>query len=162
MNTRALTLVGDYGDVFWTLEPSLMYVAGTEIFVRIYVANPTDTDREYMLMAVASSGDQELSEFTVKVDDKSWFEVEAESVISLPGALVVDYTDVALTLYLYERSTGKITDSVATALSSRGTEYLPILPGLPSAGFDISSIMNLMLVMVVMVMMMKMVGKVEG
>jgi len=164
VNVKALTLAGEYGDLFWTLEPSLMYVAGTEIFVRIYVANVTDTDREYMLMAKIIRGDTELSEFLVKVDDKAWFEVEAESVVSLPCSLVVDYTDAALVLELYERSTSEITDSVVTGLYSAGTQNLPMLPGIPGAGvgFDLGSVMNLMLIMMVMVMMMKMItGKKE-
>lgn len=162
VKTKALALAGEYGDLFWTLEPSLMYVAGTEIFVRIYVANVTDADREYMLMAKVIRGDTELSEFPVKVDDKAWFEVEAENVVSLPCSLVVDYTDAALVLELYERSTSEITDSVVTGLYSAGTQNLPMLPGIPGVGFDIGSIMNLMLIMMVMVMMMKMVtGKKE-
>jgi len=152
----AVDLVGEYGDLFWSLEPSLMYVAGTEIFVRIYVANTTDTDREYMLMAKVTRGDQVLSEFPVTVDEKSWFEVEANNVITLPGSLTVAYTDASLTLELYERATSEVTDSVTIALYSQGTQYLPAIPGLPTAGgFDLGSIMNLMLIMMVMVMMMK-------
>lgn len=169
MNTKALqvraaSLVGEYGDLFWSLEPSLLYAAGTEVFARIYVANVTDVDREYMLMAKITRGENVLSEFVVKVDDMAWFEVEANNVITLPGSLTAAYSDAALTLELYERLTGEVTDSVSTALYSQGTQYLPALPGLPGvqAGFDMSSIMNLMLIMMVMVMMMKMVGKVAG
>jgi len=164
MNTRAFQvraadLVGEYGDLFWSLEPALMYVAGTEIFARIYVANVTDVDREYMLMAKITRGDSVLSEFVVRVDDKAWFDVEANSVATLPGSLTAAYSDAALTLELYEKLTGEVTDSVSTALYSQGTQYLPALPGLPGvqAGFDISGIMNLMLVMMMMVMMMKVV-----
>ena len=131
--TRAqqIDLVGDYGDIFWNLPPSMSYVAGSEIHCRIYVANPIDIDREYMIMAALSRGGEILSEFPIKVDEAVWFLVEANNVVSLPGALFLDYSDVALTLNLYERVTDDITDSVSAALTSAGTANLPVLQGYP-------------------------------
>lgn len=164
MQTTALSLVGEYGDLFWDLSPSLAYVAGTEVFAHFYVANNTDTDREYMLAGVLSRGETILGEFTIKVNDKAWFEVEAESVVRLPGAMVLSYSDAALTVNLLERETGEITDSVVVALTTQGTQYWPTLPGLPGApgGTDISSIMNMMIMLIVVVMMMKMMMNVVG
>lgn len=159
--TTALSLVGEYGDVFWSLTPSVVYVAGTELYVRIYAANPTDIDREYMLMAQVSSAGQVITEFPVKVDEGTWFEVEAGSVVSLPGVLLVGYTDVALTLNLYEKEQNDVVDSVSTALTSAGTAGLPALPGIPGIPTDtISNILNMMIMLVVVIMMMKMMTKV--
>jgi len=149
-------LVGEYGDIFWTLHSSLVYAAGSEISARVYVANITDTEREYMIMATVSREETVLAEFPVTVDGRSWFTVEADSVVTLPGALKVSHTDAVLTLSLYERETGEITDSVSTALTGAGTQALPVLPGIPAAeGLDIGSLV----MVVVMIMMMGMVTR---
>jgi len=153
------TLVGEYGDIFWSLPPSIVYVAGSEIHCRIYVANPTDADREYMLMATLSRNGEVVSEFPIRVDEAAWFSVQANNVVSLPGALVLDYTDAALTVNLYERETDEITDSVSTALTSAGTANLPVLPGIPAAPSDMSNLMNMLVMFMVMVMMMTMMTR---
>jgi hypothetical protein len=145
-------LVGECGDIFWNLSPSMTYVAGSEIHCRIYVANPTGVDREYMMMASLARNGEVLSEFPIKVDEAVWFSVEANNVVNLPGALVLDYTDVALTVSLYEKETNEITDSVSTALTSAGTANLPVLPGIPTTSSETSDIMS-MLMMFMMVMM---------
>jgi hypothetical protein len=145
-------LVGAYGDIFWDLSPSMTYVAGSEIHCRIYVANPTDVDREYMIMASLTRNGEVVSEFPIKVDEAAWFSVEANNVVNLPGALVLDYTDAALTVSLYERETNEITDSVSTALTSAGTANLPVLPGIPITSSDTGDIMSV-LMMFIMVMM---------
>jgi len=153
-------LVGEYGDVFWSLPPSLVYIAGSEIHCRIYVANPTDADRQYMLMATLSRNGQVIDEFPIKVDEAAWFSVPANNVVSLPGALVLNYTDAALTVNLYERETNEVTDSVSTALTSAGTANLPVLPGIPAAPSDMSNLMNMLVMFMVMVMMMTMMTRI--
>jgi len=160
---------GVYGDVFWDLMPSIVYVPGTELPCIAYVANPTDEDREYMLALTVSSGGTTITEYTIKVDDLTWFPVEANSVVSLPGALVLGYSDVALTMSLYEKEQNKVVDTVSTALTTTGTSGLPSLPDVPpfpefpgippSAGIDIGSIVNLMITMMIVVMMMKMMAQ---
>jgi len=149
--------VGEYGDLFWDLAPSMVYAAGTEFHARIYVANITDVDRQYMLMATVSREDQVLSEFPVTVDGAAWFTVEANNVVSLPGAMTVDYSDAVLTLSLYEKESNQVTDSIFTALTSQGTQYFPQLPGLPQlptgATADMMSpLMTLVVLMMVMMM----------
>jgi len=159
---------GVYGDVFWNLMPSLVYVPGTELPCTVYVANPTDEDREYMLALVLSSGGAAIAEYPIKVDDLTWFPVEANSVIGLPGALLLGYSDVALTMSLYEREQNEIIDTVSTALTTTGTSGLPDLPDVPAfpdfpglpptTGIDMSSMVNLMITMMIVVMMMKMMA----
>lgn len=148
--------VGKYGDLFWDVAPSMVYTAGAEFHARIYVANITDVDRQYMLMATVSREDQALSEFPVTVDGASWFTVEANNVVSLPGAMTVDYTDAVLTLSLYERESNEATDSVFTVLGSQGTQYFPQLPGLPQLPAGAADMMSPLttLIMLVVVMMM--------
>jgi len=124
-------MVETYGDIFWTLESGMPYVAGVEIFADVFVANPTDTDRNYMLMAKATRGDTVLATFPVTVNGLSWFEVPTDDVVNLPGTFCIDYTDVALTLELTDEETGLVVSSVSVALTSSGTEQYPILPGLP-------------------------------
>jgi hypothetical protein len=120
-----------YGDIFWTLESGMPYVVGVEIFCDVYVVNPTDEDRNYMLMAVVSRGEATLVTFPVTVNGQSWFPVPAQDIVTLPGTFTVDYTDVAFTLQLTEEETGLVVSSISSALTSSGTERYPILPGLP-------------------------------
>lgn len=148
-------LAGEYGDVFWTLEPVTVYVAGTQIYARIYVGNPTDIDREYLLMATVIRGGALISEFPIKVDDGTWFWVTAGNVVTLPGAFEVAYTDVVLTLNLYERVQNDIVDSVLTALTSTGTGGLPFPPTPPVVG----DMLSMMITMMIVVMMMQMMSK---
>ncbi|GAH75386.1 unnamed protein product, partial [marine sediment metagenome] len=71
---------GVYGDVFWNLMPSIVYVPGTELPCTVYVANPTDEDREYMLALIISSAGETIAEYPIRVDDETWFPVEANTV----------------------------------------------------------------------------------
>jgi len=160
-------LGGVYGDVFWNLLPSMAYVAGAELPCIVYVANPTDEDREYMLALTVSSAGSVITKYPVRVDEVTGFPVDANSVISLPGALVVGYSDVALTMSLYEKEENEVVDTVSTALTTAGTSGLPTLPefpelpGLPPVGgIDLNSMLNMMILLVVVVMMMKMMTKV--
>ena len=150
-------LAGEYGDVFWTLEPVTTYGPGTELYTRVYVGNPTSTDREYMLMAVVSRAGTTISEFPIVVDNATWFEVQANSVITLPGTLAVGYTDATLTLNLYEKEQNDVVDSVSTELTSAG---VPTLPEIPSISYDtLSSLITAMMVIMMMSMVMKMMSK---
>jgi len=148
---------GKYGDLFWNLAPSMVYAAGMEFHARIYVANTTGVDREYMLMATVSRGEQVLSEFPVTVDGAAWFSVGAGDVVSLPGAMTVDYSDAVLTLSLHERATGEVTDSISTVLISQEGQYYPLLPALPqlvteAASDMMSPLITLVTLMTVMMM----------
>lgn len=157
-SVRTLALYGTYGDVMWSLGSVVPYIPDTEIPVRLYVANLTDVDREYMLMVSVSSADTVLSEFTFKIDGAAWFTVNANDVVSLPGSIVSDYTDVVLTLQLFERESGIITDSVSTVLivTPGEEQYLPVLPGLPTiGGIGLDSLIFAM----IMIMMIKMMTK---
>jgi len=170
---QQLSLV-QYGDIFWDLFPVLAYVPGTEIPCIIYVANPTDTDRVYMISAALIRDGETLVEYPIRVDNVTEFPVEANSVISLPGSLVMAFSDCALTLNLYEKEQNEVVDSVSAALTSTGTAGLPDvptpgLPGLPpvydvpgDTGNIISSMVEIMIMMMVMMMMMKMMTKVTG
>lgn len=158
-------LAGKYGDVFWDLTPVVVYVANSEIFCHVYVANPTDTDREYMLVLVLLRGGVSLAEYPVLVDELVWFPVEAETVISLPGALLLGYSDVVLTINLYEKEQNKVVDSASIVLTTSGTTGLPGLPEIPGVpiedgvGVDLSGLVSLMITMMIVVMMMRMMAK---
>ncbi len=168
-------LGGVYGDVFWNLMPSTIYVAGTELPCTVYVANPTDEDREYMLSIAVWRNGSVITEYSVRVDNIVWFPVDADSVISLPGALVVGYSDVALVMSLYEREQGDVVDVVSVALTSTGAAGLPGLPGEPGetgelpllppfpgytpgdpVGSSLSSMISMIITVMMLVMMMKM------
>ena len=118
MSPEITVMGGELGNIFWDPPPWIVYSAGYDLGCTIYVANPTDVDREYMMMASLTRNGEVVSEFPIRVDEAAWFSVEANNVVNLPGALVLDYTDAALTVSLYERETNEITDSVSTALTS--------------------------------------------
>lgn len=164
-----------YGDIFWSLSPALVYVPGTEISCIIYVANPTDIDRTYMISAALTTGGATLIEYPIRVDNITEFPVEANSVISLPGSMVMAYSDCALTLRLYEKEQNEVVDTVSAALTTVGAANLPDiptpgLPGLPPIYDDVpdgttdtaSSMLGLMITMIIVVMMMKMMTKMIG
>lgn len=153
---KPAVLAGEYGDVFWTLEPVTIYAPGTQIYTRVYVGNTTDVDREYLLMATVSRANVMLTEFPVIVDNVIWFEVESNRAISLPGVFVIDYTDAILTLNLYEKEQNDIVDSVFTALTSAGTEEL-IFPPIPEAP-EPTDIIRSMLPLIAILMVMMMLG----
>ena len=158
-------LVGQYGDLFIDLPPTIAYAPGTELVCDIYVANPTDVDREYMMMiTVATVEGKALAEYPIKVDNGLRFVVEAHNVLGLPGAIACEYTDAVATFNLYEREFGGITDSTSVVLVSAGTDLstpAPALPFLPAPstttpGFDWSGIISIMAMAMMMGMMLTM------
>ncbi len=151
--TRAASLAGDLGDLFWSLGPSVSHPAGGEIFARIYVANVTDDDNQYMLLATVTRGGSKITEFPIRVDGSTWFTVGANSTVRIPSSMEVAYTDVTLTLELYERVSNEATDSVSTALVG----YLPAFPGGP--GTAIPDLMSSLIMMMMVIMMMNMIMK---
>lgn len=145
-----------YGDVFWNLMPSMVYAPETELPCTVYVANPTDEDREYMLALRIFLAGVLVTEYPVRVDNITWFPVEANSVVGLPGALVLGYSDVVLIMSLYEKEQNEIVDTVSTALTTIGTSGLPSFPGLPgfpelpetpTTAIDLSSIMSMVIML---------------
>ena len=111
-------LSGSLGDIFWDLAPAIVYSSGSELGTTIYVANPTDTAKEYALMARLSSDDTVISEESVRVFGVAWFKVDPGEFIRLHGVFKFDDTDAVLSLLLIERETGEIEDAVSTYLVS--------------------------------------------
>ena len=163
-------LSGEYGDVFTSLKSPVVYSPNTDLYTNIYAANITEEPREYMLQASLYRENNLIDQFIITIDGLSWFTVESESVIQLPTTLRLAITDAALVIDLYERETSSIADSVAVALTSRGTEGLEELPQLPSlppisgtpsttGDFNIGTIITPMITLIMVVMMMKMMSK---
>ncbi|MDZ4230216.1 MAG: hypothetical protein U1B77_00170, partial [Dehalococcoidales bacterium] len=97
-----------------------------------YVANPTDTGKEYTLMAVLSKEGRLISETALPVFGHAWFTVEPGDFIRLRGAFRFDETDVDLTVHLIERETEEAVDSVTTRLASgTSASAYPPWPGSP-------------------------------
>ena len=155
MDVKTLQLAGTYGDIFWSLDPAIVHLEGAEIPVHIYVVNNTDTEHEYMMQIVLTRGVLTLSEIPIPVDEKAWFTVEAGDIISYVGSLKIAYTDVVMSLNLYERTSNAITDSISTTLIK--SSQLPTLPSTPIDTSDLfSGLINIMLVIMIMGMMVKM------
>ncbi len=136
------------GDILWDLAPVLVYIAGVEIHARVLVANPTEADREYMLMVRLLQDTQPVSEGAVKVNGGAWFSVMAGDVGIIEGMMRAEFTDVTMAMELYERESGEVVDSVSAALVSPQTAGITItIPGMPPAQPDYMSQMMPMLML---------------
>ena len=150
MSPEITVMGGELGNIFWDLPPWIVYAVGYDLGCTIYVANPTDTEKEYALMSRLSSNETVISEEAVKVFGYAWFKVDPKDFIKLRGALRSDESDVVLSVLLVERETQEIADSVSTSLVAPAVSTLPpTWPGAPgttgTTGFDWSSLMAMML-----------------
>ena len=141
---------GSLGDIFWDLAPWIVYAPGFDLGCRIYVANPTDTEKEYALMVRLSRDETLISEEALPVFGYTWFTVAPGDFVVLQGALRFEESDADLYVLLVERETEEVTDSVATRLvapTAAGAPALPpAWPGAPgTTGFDWSSALMMML-----------------
>ena len=151
------SLVGTYGDIFWDLPPVLSYNAGEQIGCTIYVANVTDVDRSYMLRIRVTQDSTVISEGTLKVNNKAWFDIGAQQYAVLPGSMLSEVTNAVLTIELVDNETSEVTDSVSVSLVSAAVTQLPVWET-PAMSTTIDLI-TLMLVLVMMGMMMRMTTK---
>jgi hypothetical protein len=147
--TPQITVMGELGDIFWDLPPWIIYSPGYDVGCSMYVANPTEVEKEYALMARLSSNETAISEEALPVFGYTWFKVAPGDFIRLYGAFRFDETDVDLAVLLVERETEEVTDSVSTRLIGPSVSALPpTWPGAPGAtdtGFDWSSLLMMML-----------------
>ena len=145
MSPEITVMGGELGNIFWDMAPWIVYSAGYDLGCTIYVANPTETEKEYALMSRLTSGETLVSEEAVKVFGLAWFKVAPKDFIRLRGALRSDETDVVLSVLLVERQTEAIADSVFTSLVAPSVSALPpTWPGTGSSGasgFDWSSML---------------------
>ncbi len=146
MTTPLTVMSGQLGDVFWDLPPVVNYVAGLDLGCSIHVANPTDTEKEYALLARLSRAGTLISEEALPVFGFTWFKVDPGDAIKLNGALRFDSSDADLTVLIVEKETQEVTDSVSTRLLQMTSSALPPWPAAASTGTtDWSSLMGLML-----------------
>jgi len=146
-------MAGQLGDIFWDLAPYIAYSPGFDIGCNIYVANPTDTAKEYALMATLSRDTTKISEEALPVFGYTWFIVDPGDFITLRGAIRFADTNAVLTVSLVEKETGQETDSVATTLVAPSTSALPpAWPGTTTTTTTWSSMLGMMMPMLMFVM----------
>ncbi len=152
-----MTVMGsELGDIFWDLAPWITYEPGYDLGCSIYVANPSDTEKEYALMARLSRDTVIVSEEVLPVFGYTWFSVAPGDFVRLKGALRFDESDSELAILLVERETEEVADSVVTLLvSPSGAGALPPswpgVPGAPgSSGADWSSLLYMMVPVMIM------------
>jgi len=148
MSPELTVMGGELGNIFWDLPPWIVYAPGYDLGCTIYVANPSDAEKEYTLISRLSSNEKVISEEAVKVFGFAWFKVNPKDFIRLRGALRFDESDVVLSVLLVERETEEIADSVSTSLVAPAVSTLPpTWPGAPGAtetGFDWNSMLTMM------------------
>ncbi len=153
---QSSVMTGSLGDIFWDLAPWIVYSPGLDIGCNIFVANPTDTVKEYALMARLSRETTLLSEEALPVFGHTWFQVEPGDFAVLKGALRFNESNASLTVSLIEHETSETIDSVATSLVAPSTSALPpAWPGVPGngeTGTDWSSMLNAMMPMLMFFM----------
>ena len=151
-----MTVMGSMlGDIFWDLAPWITYEPGYDLGCSIYVANPSDTEKEYALMARLSREGAIISEEVLPVFGYSWFSVAPGDFIRLKGALRFDESDSELSILLVERETEEMADSVVTLLvSPSGAGALPpSWPGVPGTpGTSVTDWSSLFYMMVPIIM----------
>ncbi len=153
MTDSTLVMSGDLGDVFWDLPPVVAYVAGLDLGCGIFVANPTDTEKEYALMARLSRGETVVSEEALPVFGYTWFKVDPGDFVTLKGALRFTESNADLTVSLIERGTQEATDSVSTRLAQVSSSALPPWPGATAPGTDWTALLAMMLPVMMLGMM---------
>lgn len=148
MSQALSAMSGALGDVFWDLPPWLYYTPGHDLGLSVFVANPTEAEKEYALLARLSRDATQLSEEALPVFGYTWFKVEPGDLAQLKGALRFSGTNAVLTLLLHEKESGEAVDSVSATLVAPTSQVLP--PAWPSApgntgssGFDWSQIMGM-------------------
>ena len=124
-------LSGSLGDIFWDLPSWITYVAGSELGTTIFVANPTDEEKEYALMARLSTDAEVISEESIKVFGYAWFKVDPGDWLRLHGGLRFEESNLTLSLLLYEKESGEAVDAVSAFLVEPSAAAWP--PGWPGA-----------------------------
>ena len=167
MSPEITVMGGELGNIFWDMAPWIIYAPGYDLGCTIYVANPTDTEKEYTLISRLSSNETVISEEAVKVFGYAWFKVDPKDFIKLRGALRADDSNAVLSVLLIERETEEIADSVATSLVAPSVSSLPpSWTGTPRAtatmGFDWSSMLTMMFPLMMLGMMVPVLRPQEG
>lgn len=158
--TNGITAMGSsLGDIFWDLAPWITYEPGYDLGCSIYVANPSDTQKEYALMSRLSQSETVISEEVLPVFGYSWFKVEPGDFVRLRGALRFEESDAELAILLVERETEEVADSVVTVLVSPSTAGVlpPTWPDSSGTTFISGFDWSLLLAMMLPVMMLGMV-----
>jgi len=141
-------MAGKLGDIFWDLAPYIVYSPGYDIGCNIYVANPTDTEKEYALMARLTRDSTLISEEALPVFGYTWFKVAPGDFVTLKGALRFSDSNASLTVSLVEKESQAATDSVATTLIAPTTSALPpAWPGTTTTTTTWSSMLGMMMPM---------------
>ena len=96
MAPQITVMAGELGDIFWDLGPYIVYSPGFDIGCTIYVANHTDSEKEYALMARLSRNTALIGEEALPVYGQTWFKVDPGDFIRLYGAFRFDETDADL------------------------------------------------------------------
>jgi len=159
MTTGITVVSGELGDIFWDLAPWITYEPGYDLGCSIYVANISDTEKEFSLIARLTQGSVVISEEALPVFGNSWFKVAPGDFVRLKGALRFDDSDCELSILLVERETEEIADSVVTVLvSPESAGALP--PSWPGTSTSTTSDMSMMMSMMLPIMMIGMIGAV--
>jgi len=146
MTTSLLIMSGELGDIFWDLPPVVSYVTEMDLGCSIYVANPTEVEKEYALMARLTRNETLISEEALPVFGYTWFKVAPGEFIKLNGALRFTESDASLAVLLVEKDAEGITDSVSTYLAKVSSSVLPPwLGGSTTTTTDWSSLLGMML-----------------
>ena len=148
---QQVVLASDIGDIFWDLEPITTYVAGIQIGLAIYVANPSAIDRQYALLSRLVDADgRVLLEESIVVHGLAWFTVEAGEYVELQAELLFDVTNAILNVVLVERSTDTEVDTVSAYLVSPTASQLPPGFGGGVGGIDWMPLIMMMLMIPIM------------
>jgi hypothetical protein len=103
-------------EIFWDLPPRLSYIAGTNLWYRVSVFNPSRDRKEYMLMLRTFAGERQITEDAITVNGMVWFPIAGRDRVVLDGVSAVDTTNVLLVIQLIERESQQVVAEAATFL----------------------------------------------
>lgn len=149
-------MAGAQGDIFWDLNPWIVYSAGYDLGCNLKIANPGDQTQEYALMAVLANDAALISEESLPVFGHAKFTVDPGDFIELEGALRFASSNAILTIKLMDPETGEVIDSVATMLVAPSTSTSALPPAWPgttsTGGTDWSKWLEFMMPVVMLMM----------
>jgi len=138
------------GDIFWDLPTWAYYTEGYDLGCIIYVANPTDTVKEYALISHTYKNGALRGEGVLQVFGYTWFAVDPGDFIKLNGQLKLDESDVLLKVDLIEKETQAPADTVWVMLVTPTSAVMPPGWGVPGITSDWLPMMIMVMMMVMM------------
>jgi len=155
----AMSVIGEFGYIYWNVPRSIYYRPGEEIQATLYIGNSTGSRRRYMIRTRLISGNRILNEDYIKVNDSVFFDLDPYEYTEVSGVLTAEASNTVILAELIDYETGRVTGSVYTSLTPPLALQTP-QPGVTPA--PSTDIMSSVTVMIVLMMLVGFTGNISG